>query len=897
MAKKQVHVISHTHWDREWYMTFQQYRLKLVDLIDSLLDLMEANPEYRYFHLDGQTVVLDDYFEIRPENKPRLEKFVREGRVLIGPWYVLCDEFLVSGESIVRNLLLGHQMAGDMGNVMKVGYVIDAFGHISQMPQILANFEIDNAIMWRGVGGPDFKSEFFWRAPDGSTLLTYKVQDVGGYCYGVFLPSEPEELKTRLTEIFQERLHHATTDHIVVMNGCDHIDPQLNLPDIIETANEFQPDADIFHSTLPQLFNRLKTDVRDIPTLKGELRDNQHVNLLAGTISTRMYLKKANNYSQTLLERFVEPISAIAWSLGGRYPRAQIWQAWKYLLQNQPHDDICGCSVDAVHEQMETRFQWSQEISNDLIDRGFYTIFISPNLEQLNAEQATVVVFNPMNWKRSEVVTGCVDFPADTDIFSIAVSDSEFLSIPCQVERVKTVEKLQVDPRFGPKSLMVKQVIFSFLAENIPSCGYKIFEVRPVNDIPEPETDLIVENYYAENQFLKMQIKGDGTLDIFSKITSHKYLNCHLFEDGGDSGDEYTYSFPLKDRLVFGYATAPRISIEQQGPIKVVFRIEGELKLPESLSSDFQSRSDREISCPVVSRVTLNSKSKIVHISTEIDNRAKDHRLRILFPCQIQAEHSFAGGNFDVISRKIKLPPRKGWMEDPIPTHPFQHFVSINDSNRGLTIASPDVTEFEVKRTPDSPIALTLLRCVGSLARFDLLTRKGRDGWRFKTPGAQCLGKHEFSYAIIPHAGNWLTAESHIAAMNNSTPMLVKQVQNKGERLPSTGAFLTVQPAELVLTCLKRSERNESIIVRIFNISGREVLGRIHFFQRLSSARLVTMAEEPVSNGELVIDSHHTFSVNFPGNKILTIELFISETETHPGEFTPPIHKIMEMDG
>ncbi|MFZ5515306.1 MAG: glycoside hydrolase family 38 C-terminal domain-containing protein [Candidatus Zhuqueibacterota bacterium] len=897
MVKKQVHVISHTHWDREWYMTFQQYRLKLVDLIDTLLDLLEKNSDYRYFHLDGQTVVLDDYFEIRPENRPRLESLVRQGRVLIGPWYVLCDEFLVSGESIVRNLLLGHAMAGALGKVMKVGYVIDAFGHISQMPQIFANFEIDNAIMWRGVGGPDFKSEFYWRSPDGSTVLTYKVQDVGGYCYGVFLPSEPEALQQRLAAILQERQRHATTDHLVVMNGCDHIEPQPNLPAIIELANQIEPDANIFHSTIPELFARLKEDVKGIPMLKGELRDNQHVNLLAGTISSRMYLKKANNDSQTLLERFVEPLAAIAWTLSGRYPQAQIWQSWKYLMQNQPHDDICGCSVDAVHEQMQTRFAWSREIAHDLIDRSFYTIFNTPDLNALDARQADIILFNPLGWKRSEVVTGRADFPADTEIFSIAVSSADAATVPCQVESIRVVEKLQVDPRFGPMSVMVKQVTFSFLAENIPSCGYKLYHVIPAADLAEPATDLVVENFSAENTFLKIRFRPEGTFDVLNKTTSQTYSNCNLFEDGGDSGDEYTYSFPMKDRLIYGFETPPQISIEQQGPVKAVFMIKGNLKLPESLNPDFQSRSDAEVTCPVISRVAIHSKTRYIQISTEIDNRAKDHRLRVLFPSQIRAEFSFAGGNFDVISRKIALPPRKGWMEDPIPTHPFQHFVSINDAGRGLTIASPDVTEFEVKRTPESPIALTLLRCVGSLARFDLMTRKGRDGWRFKTPGGQCPGVHQFSYAIIPHAGNWLSDESHTLAFNNSTPMLTKQIRKKPEQLPETGAFLTVQPAELVLSCLKRSEHNDAIIIRMYNISNRDVAGRIHFFQRISTARIVTMAEEPVSHGELVIDNNHTLSVNFPGNKILTIELFIAETELRKEEFFPPIHKIMEMQG
>jgi len=334
MPEKTLHVISHTHWDREWYLTFQQFRLKLIDLIDNLLSILENDPHYLYFHLDGQTVILEDYFEMRPENKDRFKKFVEEGRILIGPWYVLCDEFLVSGESVVRNLLLGFRMAQEYGNVMKIGYVIDAFGHISQMPQILQGFEIDNAIMWRGVGGPTFRSEFYWRAPDGSQVLAYKVPDGGGYCYGINLPADPQLLKEKLSEIMTERSQHTALNHLLLMNGCDHIEPQPDLSTILKQANDVLENVAVVHDTLPNFFNLLKLKVSHFTPLNGELRDNQFVNLLCGTISTRMYLKQQNNWTQTLLEKYAEPLAAMSWIFNGYYPQAKIWQSWKYLLRN-----------------------------------------------------------------------------------------------------------------------------------------------------------------------------------------------------------------------------------------------------------------------------------------------------------------------------------------------------------------------------------------------------------------------------------------------------------------------------------------------------------------------------------------------------------------------------------
>ena len=163
-----VHLISHTHWDREWYLTREQFRLRLIDLVDRVLEMLRADSGYAYFHLDGQTIVLEDYLELHPENADEIRGLIRSGRLLVGPWYVMPDEFLVSGESLVRNLALGHRIARAFGGSMPVGYLPDLFGHVGQMPQILRQFGLDNAILWRGFGGPP--AEYWWESPDGSRV-------------------------------------------------------------------------------------------------------------------------------------------------------------------------------------------------------------------------------------------------------------------------------------------------------------------------------------------------------------------------------------------------------------------------------------------------------------------------------------------------------------------------------------------------------------------------------------------------------------------------------------------------------------------------------------------------------------------------------------------------------
>ncbi|HZR42873.1 MAG TPA: hypothetical protein VFB12_22325, partial [Ktedonobacteraceae bacterium] len=231
-------LVPHTHWDREWYQTFQQFRVRLVKAVDRLLDILDHDEHFSYFMLDGQTIVLDDYLEVQPQQEEHLKRYTRAGRVLVGPWYVQPDEFLVSGESLIRNLQIGLQRASEFGSPMRVGYVPDCFGHIAQLPQILQGCDIDNAVFWRGVGAEVRQSEFFWTAPDGSRVLVIYLADPMGYSNARQMPLNPEEFVRRTKLLVADLLPKATTDTLLFMNGSDHLEPQAGLPEAIAAANK-----------------------------------------------------------------------------------------------------------------------------------------------------------------------------------------------------------------------------------------------------------------------------------------------------------------------------------------------------------------------------------------------------------------------------------------------------------------------------------------------------------------------------------------------------------------------------------------------------------------------------------------------------------------------------------
>lgn len=365
-----ITIVSHTHWDREWYQPFQVFRFRLVELIDQLLNLLDRDPQYRSFLLDGQTIVLEDYLEMRPEREADLRRHIAAGRLLIGPWHILPDEFLVGPEATVRNLLLGAKVCARFGARLPIGYTPDPFGHISQLPQILVGCGLEAAALQRGLA--DEPTELWWEAPDGTRLLTIYFRE--GYGNLAWAPTTPEAF-TRTVERQIERLApHGHTPYLLLLNGTDHMMPQPELPALIAAANErLAGRAVLVHGTLPDHVARVKAHLGDgveLPVVRGELRSSKRSPVLPGVYSARMWIKQRNHACETALERYAEPVSALAWLSGGADRRGQLWRAWRYLIENHPHDSICGCSVDQVHEEMRTRFDWSEQIARQVTAAG-----------------------------------------------------------------------------------------------------------------------------------------------------------------------------------------------------------------------------------------------------------------------------------------------------------------------------------------------------------------------------------------------------------------------------------------------------------------------------------------------------------------------------------------------
>ncbi|MDI3548735.1 MAG: 2-O-(6-phospho-alpha-D-mannosyl)-D-glycerate hydrolase [Halanaerobiales bacterium] len=862
-------IVPHTHWDREWYLTFQQFKLRLIRTFENLFDIIENDEEFTDFNFDGQTIVLEDYLEVYPDKKNLLKKYISEGIIQVGPWYILPDEFLVSGESTIRNLLMGHKIAKEFGKVMKIGYLPDSFGHISQMPQILQGFNIDNIIFWRGIDYNKTQgNEFIWEGPDGTELFAAHLPQVG-YCNARSLPEDYEEAYQVIKASIDDLLKRETSKSLLLLNGVDHLEAQPHIPELVKYLNKRFPDIELSQGNLTQFMDYAKETVTSkLKKLRGEFRSSKDMMTLNGVYSARMYIKQANEKCQTLLENWAEPTSVFAWLQGKKYRSNLIWNGWKWLMKNHPHDSICGCSIDQVHKEMMVRFDWAEQIAEEITNENLDYISSKINVEYLADDELALVVFNPLPYKMTENINTRVNFPTNVKLNRVKVMDENNQEICYQLKDYGKGQKMELSPFDTPTFIDINYVDISFTAEDIPAAGYKTYIIKAVDDLtmpPEYKSDISYGHNYIENCFYRIEANADGTVNIMDKSSNKVYRNCNKFVDSGDAGDEYTFSPPLKNRIISTNLSS--FSIESSGPAEVTLKIAGIILLPEGLSQDRKSRLDNYVDCPLETKITLYSNIQRIDFETTFNNKVKDHRLRVEFPTNIDTDVVYAEGHFDVVERPIQVPDSEGWVEKAYKTAHNSGFVSLYDKNSGFSLLNRGLPEYEVIPEKNNTIALTLLRSVGWLSVSDLEYRTIEAGPCLPTPEAQCLGEHTFSYAIIIHQGSWIEAGISRKAKQYRVQVKTRELKKQTGNLPDNYSYIQINNDKIDISSIKKHELEDKIVIRLYNPTDSDELTKIKFGFNTGDIFLGNLAEE--TNKKLEYDKQLELSV--PAKKIKTI--------------------------
>ena len=873
-----AYYIAGTHWDREWYEPFQEYRMWLVELMDDLLDLLEANDAYLCFHLDGQTVVVEDYLEIRPENRDRLVNLIRAGRILAGPWYDLPDEWLISGESFVRNLQTGIRVCRSLGaSPMMYGYTPDMFGHIAALPKIMNGFGIRAGVVWRGTTDETYPAHFVWTCRDGSRLVTTKLMDTGGY--GPFLAYVRSPLEGQ--ELTDEALHSSADPYfekertrtpiplVLLIDALDHLPADPRSVEILDRLRTLYPDMEFVFGALPDYAAELLSYEKELPEREGELRMNNRAGarwqyLIVHTISARYPLKLRNGRCQAMMERWAEPSFLFARMEGTAFPQSYLHEAWKHLLKNHPHDSICGCSIDQVHRDMMYRFDQCEMIGDGVRRRALTALGRSS--ANLGDAYRNIVIHNPLPFERREVIPLDVEFPEAYDrrfvdglttgdqINRFLLKDGSGEELRYQhvsIERGRPIKLLGANGRRvnarSDRHMVAAEV-------TLPPCGFTTIRVEETDAFTRTWGTLRTGPLSAENEYLSLEVGTDGTARVTFKATGKVFDDLFLYEDAGEVGDGWTRGIPADDRRIVSPGSPATSGVEEDGPVRVTFRIDRELRVPEAISQFGRGRSGRIHALKIADFLSIEAGTPFVRVRTVVENTAADHRLRVLFPLGIASEMCYSDQPFEIVERPVALDParaRDGERENPERAH--HTYFGVEDGCNGLAVLCPfGLHEHEVMDDRDRTLALTLLRCFSRTV--------GTAG----EPDGQLQGAHTFEYLLYPYAG----PADHVDLARKVAAAQTGVFAHLSEEDPGMRSFLSFEEGRLVTTAIKPAEDDFGGIVRVWNPTDEEVTDRLVCEKVIRGAAWCDLKEE---NREEISFEPHAIPLTVPAGAIRTV--------------------------
>jgi len=857
-------IVSHTHWDREWYKTFQAFRARLVDTVDRVLDLLASDDGWS-FQLDGQTIVLEDYLEIRPERRDELEAACRAGRLAIGPWYVQPDSLIPAGETHVRNLLEGRRVAEQFGESSRIAYTPDSFGHPAQFPQLFAGFGLGPFVYWRGHGNEieGLRAEWIWRAPDGSEIAASHLSK--GYFNAWGLAEDLDVSVDRLEKLVSELAERSDRECVLVMNGIDHQLPDAHTRAVAEALTAKtgwkveRGLLDLYAKGLEP--EALKTSMPDVARYEGELVGGRVAPLLPGVWSTHIDLKLANRRCESLLTGWVEPMSEIARWLGGPDERPALRAAWRALLPNQAHDSICGCSQDRVHEHMTTRYDEILDLGRETrqrlcertaglgVDRQ---IEVDPDTGEIG-----VAVFNPSPHARTDRVRLDLDgFPAFSQRgiapmlgLNLGLEGIEVDGVPARV----ITDKGTIRPRLTQD---VPVHAIEFVAEDVPAFGFK--HVRLARSKAHP-TDKDSKRSIG-NDAVEVHAAQDGTISVRWGDTRFDGLGAVV--DVGDRGDTYDFD-PVGEREPGEPLTVVEKRVKRRRHPSGIDRlvVDRVFRLPAALKAGRRRRKKRTVPVRIRMVATIFPGSPRVDLDVEFDNQARDHRMQLHFPTGQPATACAARTTFDVVTRSTRRPDDSGWTQAAPDTFPQQGFVEAN----GLQVTAPGLVEAGV--SPEGIIAFTLVRSVGWLSRADLTTRPMEAGPSLATPHAQCRGRISTRLSLSPGLDPRASLDAELGLHAVAVDTTPNDLNGR--------ALLQIDDPRIEVSAFKPAEDGDGSVLRLANVSDEPIEARVRIgaplAERIVQTRRVRLDETP--SDESVEWRHDTLSLEIGAHALASIRL------------------------
>lgn len=874
--KRKIHVIPHSHWDREWYFTTSRSKVYLMKDLGDVLNTLENDPEFKYFMVDAQGSLLDDYIKWRPQDKERISKLVNDGRLVIGPWYTQTDQLVISGESIVRNMYYGMKRCESFGKYMNVGYVPDSFGQSGNMPQIYRQFGIEDTLFWRGVSDDMVKhTDYNWRGDDGSVVFTTQIPF--GYYIGGNIPEEPEENEEFWQkECLEKAGGRSATRHIYFPNGFDQAPVRTNLPQLVKERNEKDPENEYVISCIEDYIKDVKSENPELEEVQGELVIAKHMRIHKSIFSSRSDLKVMNTQIQNYVTNVMEPLLTISYNLGDEYPHEAVAEIWKLLFENAAHDSIGSCISDTANEDVYVRYKQARDIAVNLVE--LHSRLIATNVK--NDADMTFTAINTLPQKRKDTVIVKTYVPGG----KFAIIDEKGNDVDYTIIKSRDLtdyvlsQTIMLDPSrkfYVPDQVL--EVTMAIKANDVPALGYVQYSIDTQKDSHKETADKKV----LENKYYTIEVEENGSLTIVDKANNVTYKNQGILVENGDDGDSFNYSPPRKDMEVFSNESKCTVKISGSDIYD-----QAEIHFDMVVPADLDERAEGKVSVTMLVDMTvaLRKDSKVIDFNVKVDNKGLSHRLCVLFDSQIVSAFNYADQQFGLIKRpnyyekEMKLymesmnnktekkagiqelanwaNDQSTWQEPPISIEPTQSYVSLTDGKTGIAVIPQGVREYEV--LDDSKIRLTLFRTYGFMGKENLIYRPGRaSGERIiETPAAQLLKEMEFNFGFTSYAGDINDSDIDTLAKQYNTNLEVytyaeflngrlifSQREIEGQNAKIHSLFET--EGNLVVSAVKKAEEDDGYIIRLYNGKDHKDLDdKIKFNFDIKEAYYTNLKEE-----------------------------------------------------
>ena len=927
MSKKKSigHVISHTHWDREWRTAEWNARWRLKTMMEKLLDKLENNPKLKFL-FDGQVVSIHDYLEICPERKEQVENFIKNNQLQIGPWYNLPDLYPICGEALIRNLLTGIREADKLGKCLKIAYTTFGWGQTAQFPQIFDGFGIERVVCGKNVSkkrAPN--SEFMWESPDGTKVFTTRLGEekranffffaVMPVTYGCkyidngtqvrwgengwlfhsadsYIDSEitlipkktyhPEMIKQSIEHTWETTSDSLVPEHVFMGNGCDSTAPSDVVDNIIQDANKLFEDKELVYSDLQTYFEKIEQVIKEkeipLKIVHGELRDGPVHSLSANALATRMPLKVLNRKAQNALIRYAEPFAVLAESFGIEYPKQLIDKAWQFLLLAHSHDAINGVTLDKTADDTTYKLNQIIEIGQVVTDMSAIEILKKTDLKKYADDDILLAVFNPTAREVDHIVDVAIDIAESKRCRRLKAYDSEDSELTVQNTShayhaaTVCVQNSRALPFYCDRHKIKLET------GKIPAYGYKIIKLVPDEFYNEKnafwlgtyeQSKQTTEPYCMENKHLKVEINPDGTYNVTSKSTDEVYNGLGFYEDGGDVGDYWQRVEPEHNKIFYSKGIPATIYLKEDGPLVTTYVCDIIMKVPAKADKTNRfatARVDEIAEIKISTELTLKADSPYLEVKATVNNSAMDHRLRVGLPTYIKTDTSHAMGHFNVDSRPIGRDYKDGIRDGQMSTLPMQNFLDLSDGQNGLAILNKELIEFEITEDKSSTAYLTLMRCMD----VNICT-EGRCGTiETGATGPQCLGEHTFNYAVYPHKGDWAKGDVYNQVEKYIyTPRAYQISKHENGTMQENQSLLEIDNPMIQISTIKKAQDADGIIARIYNPNSETEKCTLSFASEIENACTVNMNEEKEET--LKVKNKKHISLDIRPCKIVTL--------------------------